>query len=106
MRYGPAKNHPRSDFYVVSEGVNGPVKVGRSINAAYRLCALQTGNPRPLRLIFKIDLTRDEAIVTERAFLTAFRKRAMTGEWLDLSEELILSWVNHFMEQAGIEVPA
>lgn len=40
-----------SFLYVISEGAEGPIKIGRSRNPGARLCELQTGNARRLRLV-------------------------------------------------------
>jgi hypothetical protein len=95
-----------AELYLISEGPNGPVKIGWSRNSAARLTALQTGNPRRLRLLAAFEMEKDEAIRAEdflHSELDVFELR-LTGEWFDISEKSILGQMPDFFLSDGFEV--
>ncbi len=70
--------------YVIQEGDDGPVKVGRAANAFWRRSELQCGNPRKLhvRAVFLVGRSRAAAI--EAAVHERFAGEKLTGEWLSI----------------------
>jgi hypothetical protein len=95
-----------SELYIASEGPNGPVKIGRSVNAGARLASLQTGNPRPLKLIYCCTLSRNDAVEAERNLLADLQEFALVGEWLDLGERFMADYIADFLMDHGYEVAA
>ncbi len=67
--------------YVIRAGTLGPIKVGASADPEARMRQLQTGCPRPLRLVGLID--EDEWLVH---FLIAPWR--IQGEWFEANEEV------------------
>jgi len=81
-------------IYVIQEGDKGPCKVGISRNAFWRRQDLQSGNHRPLHLraLFAAD-DRGHALVVEASAFTHFSGSYLSGEWLDLSPDVIASFI-------------
>ena len=92
-----------SYIYLISEGFNGPVKIGVAKNPGWRLCELQTGNPRKLRLVKTwLMESRSAAFDFERTILNDFPNFRMSGEWLEADEDAFVAHVDACLE----EVPA
>lgn len=87
-----------SYVYIISEGANGPVKIGMANNPGWRVCELQTGNPRKLRLVDTWAMfTRQEAFDVERLIRDALKDERITGEWYAISEAEALTIVPLFV---------
>lgn len=66
--------------------IHGPVKVGIANDPADRLKALQTGNPKKLRLLLSMFTTNQEmALLSERRVHEFMADYRMAGEWFDLT---------------------
>ena len=76
-------------LYIVSEGLNGPVKIGRSKNARARVDGLQTGNARRLRLVAVFLMSRDSAINAEKMLHEELVELHLVGEWFNIKERSI-----------------
>lgn len=70
-------------IYFIYDDLSNAVKIGYTEDLEKRLSGLQTGNPRPLRVLMYIDgdLSREAEFHAEYA---DFR---MEGEWFDASEQ-------------------
>lgn len=86
--------HGMTHIYVIQEGDNGPCKVGIARNAFWRRQDLQSGNHRPLHLraLFAAD-DRGHALVVEASALTHFSSSYLSGEWLDLTPDVIALFI-------------
>lgn len=94
-----------SYLYLISEGSEGPIKVGISNNPASRLsCLLQTGNPRPLKILATYRFLASQVSEVETMFHFDFADKVIFGEWLDISERLLLDCMADFFESNGYEV--
>jgi hypothetical protein len=91
-------------LYVISEGEAGPVKIGRSISAPSRLCSLQTGNPRPLRILAAWEVRADEINEAESTLHEELEGFALIGEWFALSERFILDYMPDYFGANGYSV--
>lgn len=92
-----------SFLYVISEGENGPIKIGRSRNPGARMAELQTGNARRLCVVATYELTHDEACDAERKLHEELSEFAMAGEWFDLGERFMAKYVPTFFLSEGLE---
>lgn len=90
-------------LYLISEGEEGPVKIGFSGSPVSRLGTLQTGNPRPLRLVASYCFLRNDAILAETMLHEELDHWSITGEWFDLSEEFVGGYVPDFFLSEGFE---
>src|SRR3546814_223065 len=81
-------------IYVIQEGIDGPCKIGISRNAFWRRQDLQSGNHRALHLraLFAAD-DRGHALAAEASALTHFSELYLSGEWLDLSPDVIARFI-------------
>lgn len=68
---------PDAWIYFVGQQPDGPVKVGYSKNPFDRMASLQTGNPRPLALIWVVE----GDLGTERMIHEALAEHRLGGEW-------------------------
>jgi hypothetical protein len=74
-----------SFIYLISEAERGPVKIGHAKDPASRLCDIQIGNPRPLRLV---NFWRVHCGPTaEDEIHRSFHGKHMRGEWFACSEK-------------------
>lgn len=100
----PARGDPSASFlYIISEGEDGPVKIGRSRNPGARLCELQTGNARRLRVVVCYELTHNDACDAERLLHDELSRHAMAGEWFELSEKFMAEYMPDFFLSVGLE---
>ena len=90
-------------LYIIKEvGKRPPVKVGVSANVEKRLATLQTGNPRKLTLIAKIDMgSSKKAYAAEALIHNRFLEQHIHGEWFNY--KLRLKRVIKLLDQG--EVP-
>lgn len=73
--------------YIISEGKDGPVKVGVAANPHSRVRELQSGNPKRLHVADYWSFgTRAEAFAIERLILEEMAPYRMVGEWIDADE--------------------
>lgn len=75
-KYGPQARQ-RTFIYVVQEEEAGPIKIGLASNIETRVCSLQTGNPRELRLLLAIEGDRS----VERRLHRQAKPYQLRGEW-------------------------
>jgi hypothetical protein len=72
-------------IYVISESPAGPVKIGISSNPGARIVELQTGNHRPLSLVYvSPGLSRSDVLSLERSMHASFAEDRISGEWFDV----------------------
>jgi hypothetical protein len=90
-------------LYVISEGREGPIKIGRSKSPPARVDSLQTGNPRSLMLVFWWKLDDDDAREAEHTLHDELKEFRLCGEWFDLSENFISAYMPDFFGSIGIE---
>lgn len=95
-----------AELYLISEGPEGPVKIGRSVSAKTRLAGLQTGNARPLSIIAAYTMPADQVIEAEQYLHEELEFWALVGEWFDLSERFMFEYMPDFMLANGFEVIA
>lgn len=96
-----------AELYLISEGPDGPIKIGRSISARSRLATLQTGNARPLAIASAYSMPLDQVIEAEQYLHEELAHRALVGEWFDLSENFMRQYLPDFFLSNGYEaVPA
>lgn len=106
----PNKFQDSHQFYLISEGPDGPIKAGRSINAANRLISLQTGNSKKLTLLAVWGGPYDEICFTEQIFISDHsielpnHNRHIHGEWFDIDENLIMECMPDFFASNGIKL--
>lgn len=72
-------------IYLIATDDRAFCKIGRSIDPAKRLSALQTAWPRPLALM----ATRDEADYFERQLHEHLAKFRVRGEWFTFTDEVL-----------------
>lgn len=78
--------------YAISDG-DRHCKIGIASAPGLRLLALQSGNPRPLRIVRTLTFkSRKAALDAERFFLRAARRHAAIGEWLVVQPSAIERW--------------
>lgn len=85
--------------YLIQSGKakNDPVKVGFSKKPEARLKALQTGNPKPLKLIMKIECkTEGHAKRLEKSLHEMLGKQNIHLEWFKLKKNHIIKMLNAF----------
>jgi hypothetical protein len=86
-----------SFIYLISEAGRGPVKIGHGKDPAARLAALQTGNPRLLRLV---DFWRVYCGPTaEDDVHRAFHGKQIRGEWFACSEKYATKIIGRMVER-------
>lgn len=93
-----------SALYLISEGPDGPIKIGRSKQPYGRLSDLQTGNSRALRLAAAYRMPADDAITAENYLHEELQRYALVGEWFDLSEKFMREYLPDFFLANGFEV--
>lgn len=90
-------NYMRS-LYIISEGADGPVKIGVCTHIIRRLKGLQVGNPRQLRLV--------SAFVSMGSFEYSIHSKLkdvrLLGEWFRLSEDEARKFIRSFLENEGL----
>ena len=68
--------------YLIQAGRKGPIKIGVARNVNARMCILQTGNHKELRLIVKLGpFTEYYAYKIEGLLHKKFSNRRIRGEW-------------------------
>lgn len=72
-------------YFAIEDVPGGFVKIGRARNPAKRMLSLQTGTPRPLRLLCVIQ----GGAQLEAALHAAFAADRMSGEWFRASPRLL-----------------
>lgn len=81
---------PEIYLYLISEGEDGPVKIGMAHSPSFRLRALQIGNPRRLKLAASWGiLLRSEGSRAEAHIHRIMRRCSIHcgGEWYRISEK-------------------
>jgi hypothetical protein len=93
-----------AQLYVIAEGANGPLKIGRSVSAKNRLASLQTGNPRSLMLVGWITMSAADVIRAEQELHEELEPYALVGEWFDLKVDYIVGFLPNFFITRGFGV--
>jgi len=77
------KDKPKSFVYFISDGEF--VKIGKGNNPYRRLNGIQTGNPKPCRILYLIPCKDDLAAHTvEKGLHNDFKESRCCGEWFDI----------------------
>jgi hypothetical protein len=71
-------------IYIIAETTDGPVKIGRTWDVDLRLEALDSGNPRGLRIFFKTPI-KHPAHETETAIHSRLKEFELGREWFSCS---------------------
>lgn len=93
-----------AELYIIREGSDGPIKIGRSVSALTRLASLQTGNPRLLHLVASFQMEAEVVITAEKYLHEELGAFALVGEWFDLSDEFLSDYMPDFFRANGFEV--
>lgn len=76
----------RSGFvYFIQQGLDGPIKIGFTIDPMERLASLQTANPYELHLLGCI--AKNEAL--ERELHQKYSHHHLRGEWFSPADEIV-----------------
>ena len=68
--------------YMIQQGKNGPIKVGKAGNVDARLAQLQTGNPTKLYIVAVLPCnSHKHALQIEKMFHIRFSRLRLHGEW-------------------------
>jgi hypothetical protein len=92
-----------SEIYLIQEEMSGPIKIGRSASTENRLKTLQTGNPRALRVVQIYTLSADDAVEAEARLHSELGHSRLCGEWFDINEQFVTSYLPDFFRSAGLE---
>lgn len=93
-------------IYALSEGKDGPVKVGISSNPGSRRQELQCGNPRALKIAGVWEVRsrtvayRAERLIHEALFASLLR---LHSEWFGVSEEAAIAVIDQAVNQANAD---
>jgi hypothetical protein len=90
-------------LYIMTEGPDGPVKIGRSKNPWARIHDLQIGNPRPISVAATWRMTRNDAIEAERMLHEELDMVQLEGEWFNFDVQTIVDMVPNFLGAIGFE---
>lgn len=93
-----------AQLYIISEMLDGPVKIGRSVSAKSRLASLQTGNSRPLHLAAVYTMDAETVVTAEEYLHEELERHALVGEWFDLSVDFMRAYMPDFFLSNGFEV--
>lgn len=74
-------------YFIKPVGMEGPIKIGRSISPTGRLGSLATWSPFPLELVASIEDTWDSDL--ERRFHAFFLAQHVGREWFRASADLL-----------------
>jgi hypothetical protein len=86
-------------LYVISDGENFKIGITRQLD--YRLRTLQTGNPRPLKMVAHFEHERIPADRFEFYLHKFLAKYRLTGEWFDGAALRVQMVVQTLREQRG-----
>ena len=71
-------------LYIINEGSSGHLKIGHGKSPKSRLSQLQTGNPRPLFIVYtKSYDSKKDAYRIEKCLHTRLRHYSLKGEWFE-----------------------
>jgi hypothetical protein len=86
-------------LYVVSEGGNGPIKIGVSARPDNRCAVLQIGNSRKLRLAKTWQMpTPAVAFSIERTIHDDLSEYSVFGEWFEMTEADVIECIDGMMD--------
>lgn len=101
----PSKPSSKMHLYFIQEGEDGPIKIGIATDVSARLRGIQSGNPRPLRVLFGTFAGHDGsrfalhqgAVVErpeaarwlERRWHKSFAHLCLRGEWFAPGADLL-----------------
>lgn len=83
----------RASVYVVTDD-RGNYKVGASYSPSARCASLQTGNPRPLRVVYSVEFSdRSSALEIESSVHLNLSRFRTIGEWFKCSPDEIVQQI-------------
>ncbi len=68
-------------YFIQAGGIEGPVKIGLSLDVERRIMELQVGNDKQLRLLKSLEIPDKTAKRVEGEFHYFFRHTGLRGEW-------------------------
>ena len=89
-----------SYLYVISEGVNGPCKIGFANDVRKRLQAMMSGNYRKLTIVYQCLIDHRPHVLEHMAHAIVWRHR-LAGEWFDITEQTAIDAVNQAIAASG-----
>jgi site-specific recombinase XerD len=96
-KIGGAECKNKGFVYVICENQeSGPTKIGLSNSPSKRMPALQTGNPRKLKMVAKFKCENMTSF--ERLMHRHFAKRHLNGEWFDVAPNEAVEAVKNYLE--------
>lgn len=91
-------------IYVISQGRDGPVKIGYAERPEARLRNLQVGNPNELRLVqTHLCSRRQVALEIESGLHDVLGNNRIQGEWFNLSAEDAGGYVQGYVAMAELK---
>jgi hypothetical protein len=84
MKYPSRAGNGKSIIYFVREK-RGAIKIGRSQSLNVRLVCLQSGNPRPLKVMGTMEVAEEK----ERELHKKFSRHQIQGEWFRPHKNLL-----------------
>jgi hypothetical protein len=96
-----------AQLYLIQEGMDGPVKIGRSACAKSRRNTFQTGNSQPLKLVAVYTMEASEVARAEQNLQLELAEYLIGGEWFDIDPKfLVEQYMKDFFLADGFEVIA
>ena len=82
-------------LYAIIDQKNQLVKIGYAKDPAKRCAQLQTGNPNPLSVIWKVEVEESRAKLVETKIHKEYNYKRVRGEWFKMSEQEATDVLNH-----------
>lgn len=92
-----------SSLYIISEGDDGPIKIGVSRNPRTRLTDLQIANPRQLTIFVTYTFVEEIAYECEVRLHEELAERRVRGEWFNIRPSFILEYMPDFFKSLGFD---
>ncbi len=71
-------------IYIIADSRSGPVKIGLAGSVSSRIKTLQTGNPRPLHLVYAVVVgSYSRAVLIESSIHKICAQHLIRGEWFE-----------------------
>jgi len=84
-------------IYFIADDFNGSVKIGFAIDLNKRISNLQTGNPRPLKLMgFIKTANKVDDRKIEKALHKKYKNLHVSGEWFSVTPDQVLSEIQSY----------
>ena len=97
-------SRPTEHVYAISEIGTNMIKIGKALDPVSRVADLQTGNPRPLHLLFHSEPVT-YALELERCARNMVAEQPGAehahGEWVRIDSEEALVWLLHALTDIG-----